>query len=95
MFHVKTQEAFQNTDLDMWEFSGIDKALQTIQGELANDIPKLTGIKERVKKEEKSQKKWKMLLHILKNKGSCIRLENLNTEKHARLEIGSQNRKDL
>ena len=32
--HVKTREASQNTDLDMREFLGIDKALQNIQGEL-------------------------------------------------------------
>ena len=30
--HVKTQEASQNTDLDIREFLGIDKALQSIQG---------------------------------------------------------------
>ena len=28
--HVKTREASQNTDLDMREFLGIDKALQSI-----------------------------------------------------------------
>ena len=28
--HVKTQEATQNTDLDMREFLGIDKALGSI-----------------------------------------------------------------
>ena len=31
---VKKQEASQSTDLDMREFLGIDKALQSIQGEL-------------------------------------------------------------
>ena len=35
--HVKTQEASQNTDLDMREFLGIDKASQSIQGELLNN----------------------------------------------------------
>ena len=29
--HIKTREALQNTDLDMQEFLGIDKALQSIQ----------------------------------------------------------------
>ena len=42
--HVKTREASQNTDLDMREFLGIDKALQTIQGELVNNTSKLTEI---------------------------------------------------
>ena len=32
--HVKTREASQNTDLDMRKFLGIDKTLQSIQGEL-------------------------------------------------------------
>ena len=36
--HVKTREASQNTDLDMREFLGIDKASQSIQGELLNNI---------------------------------------------------------
>ena len=34
---IKTREASQNTDLDMREFLGIDKALQNIQGELLNN----------------------------------------------------------
>ena len=40
--HVKTREASQNTDLDMREFLGIDKALQSIQGELLNITSKLS-----------------------------------------------------
>ena len=39
--HVKIREASQNTDLDMREFSGIDKTLQSIQGELLNNTLKL------------------------------------------------------
>ena len=34
--HVKTWKASQNTDLDMWEFLGINKALQRLQGERSN-----------------------------------------------------------
>ena len=30
--HVKTREASQKTDLDMREFLGINKALQSIEG---------------------------------------------------------------
>ena len=48
--NVKTREAPQNTDLDMWEFVGIDKALQTIQGELLNNASILAEIDERIKK---------------------------------------------
>ena len=39
--HVKTREASQNTDLDMRELLGIDKALQSMQGKLLNKIDKL------------------------------------------------------
>ena len=42
--HIKTRETLQNTDCDMREFLGIDKALQSIQGELLNNTSKLTGI---------------------------------------------------
>ena len=35
---------------------GIDKALQTIQGELVNNTSKLTEINERVKRESKKLK---------------------------------------
>ena len=52
--HVKTPEASQNTDLDMREFLGVDKALQTMQGELTNNTSKLTEINELIKKIAKS-----------------------------------------
>ena len=42
--HVKTREASQNTDLDMQEFLGIDKALQGKRVELLNNMSKLTEI---------------------------------------------------
>ena len=42
--HVKTREASQNTDLVMQEFLRIDKALQSILGELLNNTSKLTEI---------------------------------------------------
>ena len=51
--HVKTREASQNTDLDMREFLGIDKALQSMQGELLNNTSKLTEIDQRIKRDTK------------------------------------------
>ena len=51
--HVKTREASQNTDLDMQEFLGIDKALQSIQGELLNNTSKLREIDKRIKRDTK------------------------------------------
>ena len=47
--HVKTQKASQNTDLDIQKFLGIDKALQSIQGELLNNISKSTEINKRTR----------------------------------------------
>ena len=51
--HAKTREASQNTDLDMREFLGINKALQNIQGELLNNTSKLTEIDKRIKRNTK------------------------------------------
>ena len=51
--HVKAREASQNTDLDMREFLGIDKALQSIQGELLNNTSKLTEINKHKKEIQK------------------------------------------
>ena len=48
--NVKIREASQNTDLDMREFLGINKALQSIQGELLNNTSKLTEIDKRIKR---------------------------------------------
>ena len=49
--HVKTREASQNTNLDMREFLGIDKALQGIQSELLNNMSKLTEIDKHIKRD--------------------------------------------
>ena len=95
--HVKTREASQNTSLDMREFLGIDKALQSIQGELLNNNSNLTEIDKRI---ERDTKKLEEIEHEPTYTDEQIqlyrdRLDNLSTEKQARLEILSQNRKDL
>ena len=51
--HAKTKEASKNTDLDMREFLGIDKALQSIQGEFLNNASKLTEINKCIKRDTK------------------------------------------
>ena len=95
--HIKIREASQNTDLDMREFLGIDKTLQSIQGELLNNTSKLTEINKHIKRDTKK-------LDEVENDSTYTdeqrklyrdRLDDLNTEKQARLEILSQNRKDL
>ena len=49
--HSKTREASQNIDLDMSEFLGIDKAVQSIQGELVNNTSKLTEIDKHIQRD--------------------------------------------
>ena len=44
--YVKTRKSSQNNDLDMCEFAGINKNLQSIQGGLVNNTSKLTEIDE-------------------------------------------------
>ena len=95
--HAKTREASQNTDLDMQEFLGIDKALQSIQGELLNNTSKLTEIDKRIKRDTKKLEEVENDPTYTDEQRQLYRdrLDDLNTEKQARLEILSQNRKDL
>ena len=51
--NVKTREASQNTNLDMRDFLGIDKALWTIQSEMLNITSKLMEIDEYIKRLQK------------------------------------------
>ena len=44
-------EASQNTELGMREFLGIDKALQSINGELRNNTAKLSELDKRIKRD--------------------------------------------
>ena len=95
--HVKTREASQNTDLDMREFLGIDKALQSIQGELLNNTSKLTEINKSIEKDNKKLQEVENNPTYSDEQRQLYkdRLDDLNAEKQVRLEILSQNRKDL
>ena len=53
VIHVKTREASQNIDLDMREFLGFGRALKSVQGELLNNISKLTEIDKCIKRDTK------------------------------------------
>ena len=80
----------------MWEFLVVDKALQSIQGELLNNTSKLTEIDKRNQRDNKK-------LEEIENDPTYAeqrqlyrdRLDDLNTKKQARLEILPQSRKDL
>ena len=81
----------------MREFLAIDKALQSIQGELLNNTSKLIEINKSIKRDTKK-------LEEVENDSTYSdeqrqlyrdRLDDLNTEKQARLEMLPQNREDL
>ena len=97
--HTKTQEARQNSDLDMTdlEFHGINKALQSIQGELLNNTSKLTEVNKRIKRDTKKLEEEGNDPSYTNEQRQLYRdrLDDLNTEKQARLEILSQNWRDL
>ena len=95
--NLKTREASQQTNLDMREFLGIDDALQSIQGELLNNTSKFTEIDKRIQRYTKKLEEVENDLTYTNEQRQLYRdtLDDLNTEKQARLEILSQNRKDL
>ena len=51
--HAKTRDASQQTSLDMREFLGIGKALESILGELLNNTSKLLEINGRIQRDTK------------------------------------------
>ena len=87
--HVKTREASQNTELDMREFLGIDKALQSIQGELLNNTSKLTEINKRMQRDTKKLEEVENDPTYTDEQRQLYRdrLGDLYTEKQARLRI--------
>ena len=90
--HVKTREASQNTNLDMREFLGINKALHSIQGELLNNTSKLTEINKSIKRNTKKLQQVENDPTYTDEQRQLYRdrLDDLNTEKQTRLEILSQ-----
>ena len=72
---------------------GIDKAWQTIQRELLNNTSKLTEINKRIKKDTKKLEEAENDLTYSDEQRQLYknRLDDLNIETQARLEILSQN----
>ena len=81
----------------MWEILGIDKAVQGIQGELLNNTSKLTEINKHIKRDTKTLEEVEDDPTYSDEQRQLYRdrLDDLNAEKQARLEILSQNWKDL
>ena len=55
-FYLQIRETSQNTNYDKRKLLGLDKALQIIRGEVANNTSKLTVIHKHIKKESKKLK---------------------------------------
>ena len=87
--HVKTKEASQSTDLDMREILGINKTLQSTQGELLNNTSKLTEINARIERDTKKLEEAKNDSIYTDEQRQLYRdrLDDLNTEKQTRLGI--------
>ena len=81
----------------MQEFLAINKALQSIQGEPLSNTSKLTEIDKRIQRDTKKLEKVENDPSYSDEQRQLYtdRLDDLNTEKQARLEILSQNRKYL
>ena len=95
---IKTREASQNTDLDMREFLGISKALQSINGALHNNTAKLSELDKRIKRDITKLKEIDDNPEGFSEEQKELykkRLQDLKEERQARLEFLSQNRKDL
>ena len=95
--HIKTREVSQNTDIDMREFLGIDRVLQSIQGELLNNTSKLTEINKSIKRDTKKLEEVENDPTYSDQQRQLYRdrLDDLNTKKQVKLEKLSQNREDL
>ena len=87
--HVKTREASQNTDLDMREFLGIDKTLQSIQGELLNSTSELTEFNKHIKRDTKNLEEVENDPIYFDEQRQLYkdRFDKLNAEEQERLEI--------
>ena len=95
--HVATREAATNTDLDMREFLGIDKALRRVQGEIINNTAKLSELDKQLARDRGKLEEIKDDPSYSEELKERIRerIENAETEREARLEVLSMNKKEL
>ncbi|XP_066913827.1 synaptonemal complex protein 1-like [Clytia hemisphaerica] len=85
-----------NTDLDTREFDGIDNALTRMKGELLNNTSKLSEIDKHIEREQKKLKDIDEDATLEDHRKKIQdRLKDLQQERKIRLEIASQNRKEL
>ena len=82
-------------ELPMRDLLGLDKALQRIQGELANNVAKLSQVDHRIAHENEKLKTMDSSYTEEQREEVKKRLSKLQDERGARLELASQNQKDL
>ena len=82
----------QTEGLNLRELQGLDKALQSIRGELVNNLAKLTDIDKDIAKEKR---KLGEAEDKISKRDIKARLKNLEDEKAARLEAASANKEAL
>ena len=82
----------QTEGLNLRELQGLDKALQSIRGELVNNLAKLTDIDKDIAKEKRKLGETE---DEINKKDIKARLKNLEDEKAARLEAASANKEAL
>ena len=87
-----TNARTQTEGLTFRELQGLDKTLQTIPGELTNNLAKLTDIDKDIAKEKQ---KLQEAEDEISRKDITARLKNVEDEKNARLEAASANREAL
>ena len=95
---VESELRRSSQDLPMRELLGLDKALTSIKGELANNIAKLGELDTRIKHEDQKLKDMLNDPSYTEEQRGEVRDRLgliLKEERKARLELVSQNRKDL
>ena len=91
--NVCIQKASKDTGLPVRELLALDKTLQRIQGQLANNVGKLGEIKKYIIKEEKKLKDIENDSSYTDQQRDEVkqRIKDLKDEHSARLEIATQN----
>ena len=82
----------QTEGLTLRELQGLDKALQSIRGELTNNLAKLTDIDKDIAKEKR---KLQEAEDEISKSDITARLKNLEDERSARLEAATANKEAL
>ena len=84
-------------ELPMRELLGLDRALQRIQGELANNVAKLGQLDTHIDHENKKLETMKTVANYTEEQVKEVkkRLSDLQDERGVRLELASQNKQEL